>query len=163
MIRSIAVVHRASSEAWPPAAAVALIAIGTPGCAIAARPDLRALHLSFDTLAGELEAASLRLPKAAAAVPFAIAHAHAIAAFVTELQRKGECIELMVCESDGYTRSVTVARWAAQRLGCLLHEPAPATGVAPCELMAGVLRRVTCPAGQVTSRVPLDVEAELQP
>lgn len=163
MIRSVAVVHRARAEAWPRATAVALIVIDTPGCAVAARPGPHALHLSFDTVAGELEAASLRLPQAASAVPFAVEHAHAVSTFVAKLQHERECIDLWVCESDGYSRSVTVARWAAQRLGCPLHEPAPVAAVAPCALMGSVLRGVTGPVQPVTRRAVQVAEPEFQP
>ena len=162
MIRSITVVQHAGAEAHPRAAA-ALIAIGTPGCDITVRPDLRALRLSFDTLAGELEAASLRLAQVAAAVPFATAHAQAICTFVTELQQLGQRIDLLVYESEGYSRSVTVARWAAQRLGCRLHEPRSAACVASCSLMDAVFRDLRRQAPPVTRRAVRASEPELQP
>jgi hypothetical protein len=163
MIRSITVVHRASAETFPGAAAVALIAIGTPGCDITVRPDLLALRLSFDTLAGELEAACLRVAQAAAAVPFAIAHAKAISTFVAELQQQGQPIDLLVYESEGYSRSVTVARWAAQRLGCRLHEPRSAARVPSCSLMDAVLCDLPRQAQPVTRPAARASEPELQP
>lgn len=142
MIRSIAVVQRTVAEAWPPDASVALIAMATPGCAVAAPPGLRALHLSFDTVAAELEAASVRLTGAPAAQPFAPEHALEIAHFVEWLHRDRETFVLLVCESEGLARSATVARWAAALLGSPLHEGAAAR-VAGCALMSGVLRDAT--------------------
>jgi predicted protein tyrosine phosphatase len=139
MIRSIAVVQRTVAEASLHEAGVALIAIATPGCAVAAPPGLRALHVSFDTLAAELEAASLRLPDAAPARPFAPEHARDIADFVEQLQQDREPFVLLVCESEGLVRSVTVARWAAQRVDRPLHE-GPAARVASCALTSGVLQ-----------------------
>ena len=139
MIRSVAVIQRTVAEAWLHKAGVALIAIATPGCAVAAPPELRALHLSFDTLAAELEAASLRLADAPPARPFTREHACAIAHFVELLQREREPVALLVCESEGLVRSVTVARWAAQRLDRPLHEGIAAQ-VASCALTSGVLQ-----------------------
>ena len=163
MIRSVAVVDRAIAETRPHASAVALIAIGTPGFDIAMRADLPALRLSFDTLAGELEAASLRLAQASAAVPFDIAHAQAILTFLTKLQQRSRWLDLLVCESEGYSRSVTVARWMAQRLGCPLHEPASAVAVATCTLMDAVLRDLPLLVHPVTHPAALACEPEMQP
>ena len=163
MIRSVAVVPHASVKARPRAAAVALITVATPGCTIARRPDLRALHLSFDTLAGELEAASLRVPQATAAVPFATEHAHAIAAFMSGLQRERESLDLLVCESEGYARSVTIARWAAQQLGCPLREPAPVAAVTSCALMDSVLKQLPHPAHDAVRRAPQAADWAVQP
>jgi hypothetical protein len=163
MIRSIAVVPHASVKARPRAAAIALITVATPGCTIAGRPDLHALHLSFDTLAGELEGASLRVPQATAAVPFGIEHAHAIAAFMSGLQRERESLDLLVCESEGYVRSATVARWAARRLGCPLHEPEQAAAIASCALMDSVLKQLPHPAHDAVRRAPQAADWAVQP
>ena len=141
MIRSVAVVQRSVAEAWPHAAGVAWIAIATPGCAVAVPPGSRALHLSFDTLAAELEAASVRLADAPPAQPFAPRHARDIVDFVELLQREREPVALLVCESEGLVRSATVARWAAVRLDRPLHEGVAAR-VASCPLTSGVLQDI---------------------
>lgn len=164
MIRSVAVVQRASLEACPRAAAMAVIVICTPGCNIPVRPDLRSLRLSFDTVAGELEAAASRLVHAAAAVPFAIAHARSIAAFAAALQLDQRELDLLVCESDGSSRSVTVARWLARQLGCPAHEAAAAAGIASCAMMAAVLRDLAPLAPMVgCHRAAPAAEPALQP
>ena len=139
MIRSVAVVQRTVAEAWLHEAGVALIAIATPGCAVAAPAGLRVLHVSFDTLAAELEAASLRLAAAPPAQPFTSGHAREIVDFVEQLQQDGEPFVLLVCESEGLVRSVTVARWAALRLGRPLDEGIAAQ-VASCALTSGALQ-----------------------
>lgn len=163
MIRSITVACRAAVEACPRSAAAALIAVGTPSCDIAMRPDLRALRLSFDTLAGELEAASLRVAQAMAAVPFDISHARAISTFVAPLQQQGQRIDLLVYESEGYSRAVTVARWLARRLGCPLSEPASAAAVASCTWMEALLQEQSRWARPVAHHGVLMLEPELQP
>ncbi|MDZ7589307.1 MAG: hypothetical protein U5L05_01170 [Rubrivivax sp.] len=163
MIRSIEVVDRASAATMPYAAAVALIAIATPGCTLAARPDLHALYLSFDTLAGELEAASLRLPQAMVAVPFASDHAVAIAGFVSRLQSESGSVDLRICESEGQVRSVTVARWLARRLGLPLREPASAATVTCCALMDNVLKRVSHAALEGSRQLPRAVDWAVLP
>jgi hypothetical protein len=140
MIGSIAIVQRRVAEAWPHPGRAALIAIATPGCAIAAPIRLRTLHVVFHTLQAELEAASLRLPDAPPARPFDAAHAHAIVDFIARLQRECEPVALLVCESEGLARSATVARWAARHLGRPLHEGV-ATPVPGCALIGDVLRR----------------------
>lgn len=163
MIRFVAVVPHAGTQTWPRAAAFALISVATPGCSIARRPGLRALHLSFDTVAGELEAASLRVPQALTAVAFASGHAHAIAAFVSGLQRDRESIALLICESEGYVRSVTIARWAAQLLGCPLYAPAPAAAVVSCALMGSVLKQLPRPAREIGRQIPQAADCGVQP
>jgi hypothetical protein len=139
MIGTIEVVHPRDAAAWPRTTGVALIAIATPGCTIVAPPSMRALHASFDSLAGELEAASLRLPGAAAAVPFAREHAQHVWTFLADVARDSRSVTLLVTESEGLTRSVTIARWAAQLLGIPLREPASAGAVASCALMERAL------------------------
>lgn len=164
MIRSVAVVDRAIAEAPPRAFfQVALITIVKPGCVIAVPADLPALRLSFDTLAGELEAASLRLAQATAAVPFDITHAQSIQAFLTTLQLHRQWIDLLVCETDSYSRGVTVARWIVQRLGCPSHEPESAVAVASCPMMNAVLNALSPLAHPVRQRVVPITEPVLQP
>jgi hypothetical protein len=163
MIRFVEIVPHANAKACPRSAEIALITVATPGCTIARRPALRALHLSFDTLAGELEAASLRVPQATAPVPFASEHAFATAAFISELQRDREPICLLVSESEGYVRSVTIARWAAKRMGCPLREPGTAAAVASCVLMDSVLDRVPFPAREGLRWMPLLAGWAVQP
>ena len=161
MIRSIHVVSRADVEAAGHTAARALVAIGSPGCDIALRPDLPALRLSFDTLAGELEAASIWLTQALPAVPFDLAHAQAILAFTSALHGRVRWIDLMVWEHGGHARSVTIARWLARRYCRRWHEPASTATVASCPLMQAVLRGLTNPAQPGAFRVVPDIEQEL--
>lgn len=162
MIHSIAVLPQSGAKTWP-RAAIALITIATPGIAVVTPPGRCTLHLVFDTLAGELEVASLRVSWTAPAVPFAGEHARAIADFVSRLQRDREPIRLLVCESEGYVRSVTIGRWAAKRIGCPLHEPAPAAAVASCMLMDRVLDRVPDFAREVSRRMPVVADWAMQP
>lgn len=161
MIRSIRVASHTDVEDSR-AVAVAVIAISTPGCDIRVRPDLPALLVSFDTLAGELEAASLRLSHSMAAVPFDIAHAQAILAFVTALEQQSQRIDLHVYESGGYSRSVTVARWLARRLGYPLHEPTTAAAVASCTLMEAVLHDLPRTRQPVAHLALVALEPEFQ-
>ena len=161
MIRSIRVVCHADVEDSR-AVAVAVIVISTPGCDIRVRPVLPALLVSFNTLAGELEAASLRLPHAMAAVPFDIAHAQAILAFVTAMQQQVQELDLQVYESGGYSRSVTVARWLARRFGYPLHEPATAAAAASCTLMEAVLHDLPRTMQPVAHPALVALEPELQ-
>ena len=154
MVRFVAVVPHANAKAWPGAAGFALITVATPGCTVAGRPAPHALHLSFDTLAGELEVASLRLPQVAPALPFTIDHARNLATFLSALHGEREPIGLLVCESEGYVRSVTVARWAAQQLSCPLCEPALAAAVTSCVMMDSVLKQLPRPAREVVRLMP---------
>lgn len=157
MIRSINVVCGSRDEILaklPPSAV--LIAIRTPGRDLALPPAMhRVLRLEFDTLAAELEAASLRRVDSSAAQPFAPEHALRIVALLEAVAASAAAHDVYLCESEGLSRSVTIARWAAAHCG--LADTAAAAvpdGVASCPLMLDLLDRCAVPGDAAGGVMP---------
>ena len=105
MIESIHVIGGHLMQTIGSSPTAALIAIVTPGQDLPLHGGVgRLLRLQFDTLQAELEAASLR-----------------VAAFLAELHASAARRHVYVCESEGLSRSVTIARWAARRYDIASH------------------------------------------
>ena len=122
MIRSILILNRGAAEARYGGATTAVIAIADPGVQIAVQPAFDdVLRMHFDTTAGELEAAALRVPGAPPATPFSEAHACVLAAFLDCLQDRRDTVQVIICENQGYTRSTAVALWAKAKHGILVE------------------------------------------
>jgi hypothetical protein len=163
MIESIHVIggHLVQTIGSSPTAA--LIAIVTPGQNLPLHGGVgRLLRLEFDTLEAELEAASLRVAGAAAAVPFSASHALRIAAFLAELHASAARRHVYVCESEGLSRSVTIARWAARRYDIASHAALVADGVPSCFLMAQLLASAAADPAAALARRPV-AAASAQP
>lgn len=119
-----------------------LVAISTPGREIAVPGTMRrALHLSFHTLAAELEAAATWRADAAPARPFSSEHASRIVKLLSAVHDGAASHDVFLCESEGLTRCVTVARWAARHYRIGDAAAAVPAGVPACALMLDLLDR----------------------
>jgi hypothetical protein len=157
MIESISVIARPLAPASGDfSTTAALIAIATPGSNPALPPGVcNLLRMEFDTLEAELEAASLRVVGAAPAVPFSALHALRIAAFLAGLHAGAATCHVFVCESEGLSRSVTIARWAARRWDLAAHAARIPDHVPSCWLMARQLASAATSAAQTHQAIAM--------
>jgi hypothetical protein len=155
MIESINVIGCHLAQAIGSTSSAALVAIVTPGQDLPLQGGVgHLLRLEFDTLEAELEAASLRVAGAAAAVPFSAPHALRIADFLTTLHASAATRHVYVCESEGLSRSVTIARWAAHRYDIARRAALIPNDVQSCWLMARQLASVPADALPAPARRP---------